>query len=59
VHGDRTRHIDIKFHKIREYKERGDIDVVWIDGTLNPADIGTKPLVKAAFDKLKKVVLGR
>lgn len=59
VHGDRTRHIDIKFHKIRQYIENGDVEIIWIDGTLNPSDIGTKPLVKASFEKCKKVVLGR
>ena len=54
---DRTRHIDIKYHKIREWIEQGQIEVVTIRGSDNPADIGTKPLSKGPFHKHKKVLL--
>jgi hypothetical protein len=56
---DRTRHIDIKFHKIREWILEGSIEVVTIGGTDNAADIGTKPLSKLPFHRHKKVLLNQ
>jgi len=38
----RTKHIDIRHHFLRELQDQGDIEVVKIDTSENPADISTK-----------------
>ena len=45
----RTKHIDIRFHKIREWIEREKIDLVKIDTKENPADMLTKPIPVEKF----------
>ena len=42
VHHERTKHIDIKFHKIRDTIADGDVEVTKISTMSNPADIFTK-----------------
>lgn len=49
----RTKHIDIKFHVIREYYENGDIDVQYISTDDNIADLLTKPLPRDRFQRLR------
>ena len=49
-HG-RTKHIDIPAHHIRDCVNSGQIIVSHISGSLNPADILTKPLNTAAHMK--------
>ena len=41
----RTKHIDIKWHWIREKVENKDIGVYKIEGTCNPSDLLTKNIV--------------
>ena len=41
---ERSRHIDIQYFAIQDWKEAGDILMEHIDGILNPADDLTKPL---------------
>ena len=56
-HG-RTKHINIRYHFIRECVDRGEIVPEWISGKSNPADLFTKALSKALFsDNLSR--LGR
>jgi hypothetical protein len=38
----RTKHIDVRFHFIREMRERGGVDVLYIRSEKNPSDILTK-----------------
>jgi hypothetical protein len=45
----RTKHIDVRYHFIREAVEDGKVSVVYIPTDDNPADIFTKPLGKAKF----------
>ena len=45
----RTKHIDIRYHYIREAVEDGRIQVEYIPTDQNPADIFTKPLSKTKF----------
>jgi hypothetical protein len=54
VHHDRSKHIDTKFHYIRECIEEGKIDVVHVgtDGQL--ADIFTKALGKIKFVEMRQ-----
>ncbi|XMA17431.1 hypothetical protein WAI453_010222 [Rhynchosporium graminicola] len=50
----RTKHIDIRYHYIRECVESGQIIPQWISGKENIADILTKPLARPQFSKLVK-----
>ena len=48
----KQKHIDVAFHFVREQQtEFKNLKVCWIDGTENPADLGTKPLAAPAFEK--------
>ena len=47
---DRTKHIDIRHHYIREVVARGDVKVVKISTHDNTADMLTKPLPVAKFN---------
>ena len=48
---ERTKHIDIKLHFVREVVSSGKIDVVKIHTEDNPADMVTKPVTYAKFKK--------
>ena len=41
---ERTRHIDTPAFRVQSWKQRGDICLRHIKGTLNPADAKSKPL---------------
>ena len=45
----RTKHIDIRYHFLRDHVEKGDIDISHV-GT----DIFTKPLDEASFCQLRR-----
>ena len=45
----RTKHIDIRYHFIREAVGDGKISVKYIPTDENPADIFIRPLAKAKF----------
>ena len=45
----RTKHIDIRYHYIRECIEEGKVSVFFIPGSMNPADMFTKNLGKDKF----------
>ena len=47
---ERTKHIDIRYHFIREVIARGDISVNKVGTVDNPADMMTKPLPIAKFE---------
>ncbi|WVZ90550.1 hypothetical protein U9M48_036842 [Paspalum notatum var. saurae] len=50
---DRSKHIDTKFHFIRECAEKGDIDIEFAGTQEQLADILTKSLGKKAFQELR------
>ena len=52
-HG-RTKHIRVRFHRIREYIGEGEITVKHVPGLVNSADGFTKPLTGKKFAKLVK-----
>lgn len=54
-HG-RSKHIDIRFHFIRECVERGDIVVKHVSGESQRADILTKALVTVKFERMRKLL---
>jgi len=45
----RSRHVDRRFFKVREWQALGHISVQHIDTKLNPADLLTKAIDKEAF----------
>ncbi|WVZ52875.1 hypothetical protein U9M48_003881 [Paspalum notatum var. saurae] len=49
----RTKHIDVRFHFLRDHYEKGDIDLVHIASENQLADIFTKPLEFGAFVRLR------
>ncbi|GJW21821.1 retrovirus-related pol polyprotein from transposon TNT 1-94 [Tanacetum coccineum] len=49
----RTKHIDIRYHFIRDYILKGDIELHFIPTEYQLADIFTKPLDEPTFTKLK------
>jgi len=47
---DRTKHIDVKYHLVRELRDKGDIRIVSVDTKDNLADVCTKGLVRVLFE---------
>lgn len=52
INHDRTKHIDIRFHRIREYLLDGTIIIEFIPGEENPADLFTKCVTTNTFKYL-------
>ncbi len=56
VHHNRTKHIQIRYHFIREKQEEGEIDIVYVPTTHQLADIFTKPLPIPQFLFLRSCI---
>ena len=56
VHHDRSKHIDTKFHFLRECIEQGKVEVEHIGTADQLADIFTKALGRARFLELRKAL---
>jgi hypothetical protein len=54
VHHNRTKHIDIKHHSIREKVEAGELALSHVPSKENVADILTKSLPRVEFEYLRK-----
>ena len=54
-HG-RTKHIPVKYHSLREFEENGEVRLEYIKTEDNLADFFTKPLPKARFETLRKLL---
>ena len=52
VDHSRTKHIDIRYHFIREHALKGTITLHYVPTTKQLADIFTKPLDEATFNML-------
>ena len=52
----RTKHIDIKHYFIRDYIEKGEIKLAYVASEANIADILTKSLDRARFEKLRELI---
>ncbi|GJV64545.1 retrovirus-related pol polyprotein from transposon TNT 1-94 [Tanacetum coccineum] len=48
----RTKHIDIRYHFIRDHILKGDIELHFVPTEMQLADIFTKPLAEASFTRL-------
>jgi len=54
IYCDNTAAIEIKHHFIRDYVQKGILDIQFIDTEHQWADIFTKPLTVERFDFIKK-----
>ena len=59
IKGERTKHVDVKYHFITETVERGDVMLKWIPTTEQQADIFTKALAAPAFERLRQLLMTR
>ena len=53
IKGEKTKHIDVKYHFVTETVERGDVQLKWIPTAEQQADIFTKALAAPAFELLR------
>jgi hypothetical protein len=54
---NRTKHIDVRYHFVREYIEDGIIKVIFVRSTKNDADLFTKNLGGELFQKHRDKVI--
>jgi hypothetical protein len=52
----RTKHIDVRFHYVRDLLEQKRIEVVWVPTDNNPADMFTKNLGHVKFEKFRSML---
>lgn len=57
THHERTKHIDIKYHFIREGQKNNKFQIKWLSTKLQIADVFTKGVYGSQFDLLSNVVL--
>jgi hypothetical protein len=50
---NRTKHIDIRYHFLRDHQQKGDIEIAYVNTHNQLADIFTKPLDEKTFSKLR------
>jgi len=55
LHG-RSKHIDTKFHFLRDQVSRGKLTLLYYHTEDQTTDVFTKPLKQARFDKLRKQI---
>jgi len=56
VNHERSKHIDVRFHFIREQVKKESVKLVHVASQDQVVDIFTKPLPKELFDKYKKMI---
>ncbi len=52
----RTKHIDIKYHYVRDVTEKKNIEIVYCPTERMVADILTKALLKLRFEELRSLM---
>lgn len=52
----RTKHIDVRYHFIREKYEEGMFELIYVPTEEQAADIFTKALLKEAFQKMRAML---
>jgi hypothetical protein len=57
--GERTKHVDIKYHFITETMDRGEIKMLWVQSSEQEADIFTKALAAPVFLHLRAKLMTR
>ena len=58
VSRQRCKHIDIKYHFLREVLVSGKIDIVYCPTECMVADIFTKPVTKVKLDRFRPILFG-
>jgi hypothetical protein len=58
IKGERTKHVDIKYHMVTEKIEAGDVKLQWIPSSENHADIFTKALGRTPFEQFRDALMG-
>ncbi len=53
----RTKHIDIKYHHVRELVEKGEIEIQHLSTEKQPADMLTKNLPKTTYEKHRRFIM--
>ena len=56
VNHERSKHIDVRFHFIREHVKDGRVELKHVASKDQAADILTKPLSKELFDRGKRML---
>jgi hypothetical protein len=59
IKGERTKHVDVKYHFITETVESGAVKLQWVPTTEQQADIFTKALPAPAFAKLRAELMSK
>ena len=59
IKGERTKHVDVKYHFITETVESGKVQLKWIPTTEQQADIFTKALAAPVFEHFRKALMTR
>jgi hypothetical protein len=57
VKGERTKHVDVKYHFVTETVERGEVRLRWVPTAEQQADIFTKALAAPAFLHLRRQLM--
>ena len=58
VHHDRSKHIDIKYHFIRDCVKNNNIQIVHVPTVENVADLMTKPATRVKLRKFHSPLFG-
>jgi hypothetical protein len=53
IEHSRTKHIDIRYHFLTDFQQRGDIEITYVSTKEQLVDIFTKPLDDKTFSKLR------
>ncbi len=57
ISSKRSKHIEIKYHHIRELVENGEIELKHVRTECQPADILTKNVPRAVFEKYRRSIM--
>ena len=59
IKGERTKHVDVKYHFVTESVERGEVQLKWVSTHEQQADIFTKALAAPLFHQFRKQLMTR